>query len=96
MNQPPDARVLVISFELVNPAFNGQALVARLKELGDWARLTGTSYLSYTVYDPKSVRDWLGNVLQENDKVYISLAGPVAAWRGFPEVISDWIRVRQG
>jgi hypothetical protein len=88
-------RVLIITYDLVNPGQNYQALLQAIKASPTWARLGGSSYLIFTEQTPVQVRDDLMRVLDRNDKLYVGVAPPPAAWTGMPEEVSNWIRTNQ-
>lgn len=88
-------RVLMISYDLVNPGQNYEPLLKRIKAYPGWARLGGSAYLISTDATPVQVRDNLAQVLDPNDKLYVGVAVAPAAWRGMPEDVSKWILANQ-
>ena len=90
------SQVLIVAFELARPGQNSETLVARIKAYGQWARLGASTYLIQTQHLPVDVRAYLQEALFPNDKLYVSLVGYSAAWVGYPEAFSTWVRQRQG
>lgn len=88
-------RVLVISYDLVNPGKNYEALLQRIKAYGGWAKLGGSAYLVLTDANPEQVRDDLSVVLEVNDKLYVGVSPAPSAWKGMPEDVSRWIVANQ-
>jgi len=88
-------KVLIIFYELTNPVMSLQALTKRIKDLGPWARLGNSAYLIVTENEPVQVRDYLWQVMQPSDRIYIGNAPPPSAWNGLPNDVSDWIRKYQ-
>lgn len=88
-------KVLIISYELTNPAVSHEPLVQRIKSLGSWARLTNSSYLLLTQYDPVQVRDHLCQVMHTGDKIYVGVGSSPSAWTGMPNDVSQWIHQNQ-
>lgn len=88
-------KVLIISYDLVNPGRNYEHLLKQIKSYPEWARLGGSSYLIYTESGPVEVRDHLMTALDANDKLYVGTAPAPAAWIGMPEDVSNWIHEHQ-
>jgi len=93
--------ILIVAFELVDPAHNQLAVVNKIRNYGDWARVTETTYLVNTNHSPRQVRDWIATALTDGDAIYVSRLSSSAetsqasAWLGFPEILTNWIRERQ-
>lgn len=82
----------IITYDLVNPGRNYDALLQRIKSYVGWAKLGGSSYL--ILADNRTavqIRDFLLEVLDKNDVLYVGLMGNVAAWIGLGEVVANWI-----
>jgi hypothetical protein len=88
-------RVLLISYDLVNPGQNYEPLIQLIKAYGDWARLGGSAYLIYTAATPVQVRDHLRQVLDPNDKIYVGVSPAPSAWSGMPQDVTKWIHEKQ-
>ena len=89
-------RVLVISYDLVNPGQNYERLLALIKSsYSSWARLGGSAYLIFTDVSVVDVRDHLAEALDTNDKLFVGVAPPPSAWRGLPDEVSKWIHANQ-
>lgn len=88
-------RVLIVSYDLVNPGQNYEQLLQRIKAYSDWARLGGSAYLIWTSSDPQDVRDYLMVPLDNNDKLYVGVAPAPSAWTGMPDDVSNWIHSHQ-
>ena len=84
-------KVLIISYDLTKPGQHYEPLIKRIKELGGWARLGGSSYLVSTEYTPVQVRDYLWQVMDKSDKIFVGTCPAPAAWHGMPQDVSDWI-----
>ena len=88
-------RVLIISYDLLNPGQNYDRLIKLIKAYPSWARLGGSAYLIYTDSSPVQVRDYLRQALDRNDKLYVGVSPPPSAWIGMPEDVSKWIQANQ-
>jgi len=89
------SRVLMISYDLVNPGQNYESLIQKIKAYSKWARLGGSAYLILTDKSPKEVRDSLAQVLDANDKIWVGVAPAPSAWKGLPPAVSNWIIANQ-
>jgi len=84
--------ILIITYDLKNPSFNFETLIQRIKYFGAWAKLGTSAFLIFTSASPTEVRDYLKEVLTENDKLFISVIKAPAAWFGIGNEVSSWIR----
>jgi hypothetical protein len=87
--------VIMISYDLVNPGRNYELLIQRIKAYGTWARLGGSAYLILTAHSPEQVRDYLVQVLDQNDAIWVGMAPAPSAWRGLPNDVANWILTNQ-
>lgn len=88
-------RVLIVSYDLVNPGQNYERLIKLIKQSGSWARLGGSAYLILTASTPVEIRDKLMAALDSNDKLFVGTAPAPAAWAGVPDDVSNWILANQ-
>lgn len=88
-------KVLIISYDLVNPGQNYESLLKLIKSYQLWARLGGSAYLIATDETPVQVRDHLRTALDANDKLYVGTAPVPSAWIGMPDAVSKWIHENQ-
>lgn len=89
------SHVLIVSYDLVNPGKNYEALLKKIKSYQSWARLGGSAYLILTDATVVAVRDALAALLDTNDKIYVGTAAAPAAWKGMPDEVSKWIVANQ-
>ncbi len=87
--------VLIISYDLANPAQNRGALLKKIKSYGQWARLGSSAYLVASDAGPVAVRDDLSSVLETNDKLFVGVAPAPSAWQGMSDAVSKWILAHQ-
>jgi hypothetical protein len=89
-------KTLIATFELMNPGFNNERVVQKIKECGSfWARLTIHSYLITTNLNPEQVRNNVITVLQKGDKIFVSSCPVPSAWHGLPSDVGKWILENQ-
>jgi hypothetical protein len=89
------SRVLIISYDLVNPGQNYNTLIAAIRAYGTWARLGGSAYLILTAQEPTAVRDNLMRSLDKNDKLFVGAAPAPSAWSGLPDDVAKWLHANQ-
>lgn len=85
-------KVIIITYDLMTPGKNYEALLQRIKGNNAWAKLGGSSYLIITENSPTQIRDHLKSVLDVNDKLFVSVINTPAAWTGLSEQVANWIR----
>ncbi len=88
-------KVLIISYDLTTPGKNYEPLIQRIKKLGSWARLGGSAYLVLTEHTVVQVRDYLWQVMDNTDKIYVGVSPAPSAWQGMPNDVAEWIRNNQ-
>jgi hypothetical protein len=84
-------KVLIISYDLTKPGQNYEPLIQRIKGLGAWAKLGGSSYLILTQYNPVQVRDHLWQVMDKSDILFVGTCPAPAAWANMPPDVNTWI-----
>lgn len=88
-------KVLIITYDLIAPDKNYESLLKRIKSHGQWSRLGGSSYLIYTAKSPEEVRNYLMEVLDSNDQLFVGVAPAPSAWYNLPPDVAQWIHDRQ-
>lgn len=86
--------VYIVTYDLYNEVGPQpyQALVTLIKEEKIWARLGGSSYLIESDKSARELRDLYTSVLDRNDKIFVGKVSAPAAWYGYSEEVSKWIR----
>jgi hypothetical protein len=88
-------KILIVTYDLLNPGQNYEKLIQKIKSYPAWARLGGSSYLIATDATVIQVRDNLGTVLDRNDKLFVGTCPVPSAWHGLPEDVAKWILENQ-
>jgi len=88
-------KILIVTYDLINPGQNYEKLLQKIKAYQLWARLGGSSYLIGTNETPVQVRDSLMAVLDQNDKLFVGSCPVPSAWTGLPDDVSKWILENQ-
>jgi len=82
----------IISYDLRNSGQNYEELLKRIKSYHSWARLGGSAYIILTDKTHVEIRDYLLEVLDENDKLYVGIITVPAAWHGLGDEVSRWLQ----
>ena len=67
-------------------------LIELIKEEGVWACLGGSSYLIESMHTAVELRDKYNRVLNRDDMLFVSVVSAPAAWRGYSQQVTDWIK----
>lgn len=86
--------VYIISYDLQAPTQRYEELITRIKTYPNWACLGGSAYLIETNDTHVQVRDNLGQVVDGNDKLFVAKVSAPAAWQGYSQEITDWIKAK--
>lgn len=87
------ANNLHVSYDLINPGQNYEALIERIKQLGSWAKPHMSFWYVNSGYTASQAVDHLKPVLDANDKVYVvDATNNAAAWNSLPTNIADHIK----
>ena len=81
----------IISYDLSKPGRNYDSLIQRIKSYGSWARLGGSAYIIQSIDSAVDVRNYLTEVLDGNDSLFVGAISAPAAWSGLGEEVSNWI-----
>ena len=84
--------IMIVTYDLMNPGQNYEALLKRIREYQKWAKLGYSTFLIATEQTPVQVRDYLGQAIDRYDKLYVGVAVAPAAWQGMTDEVSNWIR----
>ncbi|KNY21703.1 hypothetical protein AKJ13_15835 [Methylobacterium sp. ARG-1] len=87
----------IIGYDLnregANYSARNKALTDRIKELFPtyWHHLDST-WLVVSSYTAVQIRDDLGRFLDNNDELFVGTVGAPAAWKGFSQRGSSWLK----
>ena len=85
-------KAYIISYSLSNPEKNYEELLKRIKSEHTWARLGGSAYIVISESTAVQIRDNLTTCLYRNDKLFVGTINAPAAWIGFGDEVSQWLR----
>ena len=87
-------KTLLVGYDLDKPAQDYKALVGAIKAAGSWWHYLDSTWLVVTELTAEGLRNELrGHVDASHDKLLvIDVSGDAAAWVGFPNKASDWLK----
>ncbi len=84
---------LLVGYDLKKPGQDYDPLIDKLKSFGTWWHHLDSTWLIKTEHTPKAVRDVLKPLIDANDELLvIDVSGRAAAWMGFNQRGSEWIK----
>lgn len=86
----------LITYDLRSPGRDYSALYERIKTYGTWIHVVESVWEVNTTQSAAAVRDNLTAVMDSNDRIFVTVVGPEAAWRGLTESASDWLKKNHG
>lgn len=84
--------VYIVSYDLKEPGQRYSELVSAITSYRKWARLGQSAYLIVSVESAVELRDKFKQFLDSNDKLYVGIVNPPAAWVGMSDNVSQWIK----
>lgn len=79
--------------ELQSTAENGKAVIAKIKELGTWARINPSFWYIDSTLTASEVRDQLAPLLKDGDCLFIvNASSGQAAWKGVSNPVTAFIK----
>lgn len=86
--------VYIVTYDLKGGASSQsyQNLINLIKAEGIWACLGGSSYLIESERTPVELRDQFKAVLDSDDMLYVGIVNAPAAWYGYSEDVTKWIK----
>lgn len=90
--------VYIVTYDLHKNAspLDYERLITLIKEEGIWACLGGSSYMVESEQTAKELRNHYASVLTTTDMLYVGVVTAPAAWHGYSEEVSDWIKNKLG
>ena len=86
---------MLIGYDLNKPETSEdyKKLIDAIKAEGAWWHNLDSTWLIKSTKTPVQMRDHLAQFLDKNDELLvIDVSGDAAAWRGFSEAASNWIK----
>lgn len=84
---------ILIGYDLNAQGQDYDQLIDRIKTLGAWWHHLDSTWIVQTNMSATSVRDALKPLLDKNDELLVvNITGDAAAWCGFNQSGSDWLK----
>ncbi len=84
---------ILVGYDLNKPGKDYATLIARLKSYGTWWHHLDSTWLLKTSLTAVQVRDQLKLLMDSSDELLvINVTGDAAAWNGFNQKGSDWLK----
>ena len=83
--------VYIISYDLKGPTQRYDELVNAIKAYHEWACLGRSVYLIESNDTHVAIRDNLSKYIDGNDKLFVGHISAPAAWKGYSDIISNWV-----
>ena len=71
-----------------------EKLISLIKQDGVWACLGQSSYLIESNKSAVELRDSFNTALDNNDMLYVGIVSAPAAWHGYSQQVTDWIKAK--
>ena len=85
-------RTYVIGYDLHKPQQDYEGLSEAIKALGSWWHCLDSTWMITTDETPAQIRDRLSPHIDDDDRLLVSAVGAPAAWKGFSQQCSDWLK----
>lgn len=82
----------MIGYDLLTPGQDYSDLHEAIKKLGSWWHCLDSTWLINSNQTATQIRDSLKPYLDRNDRLLVSTITRDAAWTGFNEGCSDWLK----
>jgi len=87
------ANNLHISYDLNNPGQNYEAVIAKIKTLGNWAKIHKSFWYVKSTLTASQACDAVWSVMDKNDTVYVvDSTNNSAAWQNLSTEVSQYIK----
>jgi len=87
------ANNLHISYDLHKPDKNYEAVIAKIKTLGNWAKIHYSYWYVNSTYTATEARDAVWNAMDSDDSLYVvDATHNLAAWQNISDEVSAFIR----
>lgn len=84
--------VYMVGYDLNSPGQDYSDLIAAIKSYGTWWHHLDSTWIVVTNQTAVQVRDNLLQHMDKNDEILVAAIGAPAAWSGFIEKGSQWLK----
>lgn len=84
----------IVAYDLIKQGQNYTCITKKLASYPTHWHMQGSVWIIETAQTAVQVRDHLHSCLDQNDKLFVARLEGEAAWIGYPESTSAWIKDR--
>jgi hypothetical protein len=85
-------KTYMIGYDLNRPGQNYANLFEAIKKIGDWWHCLDSTWIVKSSSSAVQIRDYLQSHIDKSDELIIVELSGVAAWTGFDETCSAWLK----
>lgn len=82
----------IVTYDLHTPGQKYTCLKEKLEAYGYYCHLQQSVWIVVSSNDSASIRDNLATCLDSNDSLFVAKLSGEAAWRGFSEDVTKWLK----
>jgi len=82
----------LIGYDLDKPGQDYKDLFEAIKALGSWWHCLDSTWIIKSNLSSEAIRNILMKVMDNNDKLLVARLSGEAAWFGFDQQCSDWLK----
>lgn len=84
-------KTYIITYDLLNPGRSYDSLYARIKSLGEWGKITESSWAVLSGLDEGRILNRLRPALDANDTIFVGTLGS-CEWVNLHPDVGGWLR----
>ncbi|OYW50180.1 MAG: hypothetical protein B7Y36_06155 [Novosphingobium sp. 28-62-57] len=84
----------IVTYDLLKQGQNYDCITKKLKAYPTHWHMQGSVWLIETSQTAVQVRDNLSPCLDQNDKLFVASLDGEAAWSGYSNQVSNWVKAR--
>lgn len=82
----------IVTYDLHETGQNYTCLIDKLKQYGTYWHAQQSVWVVVTNQSAVQIRDNLMKCTDSNDKIFVAHLGGEAAWTGYPDSTSNWLK----
>ncbi|PHS06169.1 MAG: hypothetical protein COA78_14535 [Blastopirellula sp.] len=82
----------IVTYDLNKQGQNYDCITEKLEAYGTYWHIQGSVWIIVTAQSAKQIRDNLVACLDENDELFVGKLSGEAAWQGYNEKVSNWLK----
>tara|TARA_A100001391_G_scaffold136353_1_gene95003 strand:+ start:22382 stop:22657 length:276 start_codon:yes stop_codon:yes gene_type:complete len=85
-------KAFIVTYDLIKSGQNYACITKKLKSYPTHWHMQGSVWIIRTSETAKQIRDGLKSCLDSNDKLFVAALSGEAAWCGYTDNITDWLK----